>query len=265
MPSPLLVALAAMPGAVSFSPPLDVPLAYVATETHNDAGVARSFRSERRLLFRKAANGFVAEVTLLGSDSGAEDDIAGMFAKALGAFEGRPVRIQLDRTGAVTAVENRDALWEQLCAAIAAMAPTGKAKHAQAIAGALRKLPAEARTAMLGSLVAPLIAGDEAALTPGSETAASIRTRPPAGAPITIPTTRRVTTAAGGLLAIDVRAEADIPASSGHAPAHLAIARDRLVDPRTGLVTRTEETRRIELDAGTVSVVQTTATLAKVL
>jgi hypothetical protein len=115
-----------------------VPLAYVATETRDDAGVERSFRSERRLGFRKDGNGFVAEVTLLHSDSEAEDR-----SKI-------DLRIHLDRTGGVTSVENRDALWERLCAAIEDMAPARKTDHAHAIAAALRKLPPESQARIAG-------------------------------------------------------------------------------------------------------------------
>ncbi len=263
MVNPLLVMLAAVPGAVSFSPPLGVPLAYTATETRNDAGVERRFRSERQLVFRRAENGFVAEVTLTRADSAAADEVAGMFAAALGALEGRTIRIHLDRAGAVMSVEDGDALWERLLTALATMAPPGKAEHARALSAALRKLPPGARTAMLGSLVTPLIADDEAALTPGSKAAASIRARSPAGAPITIPATRHVSSTADGLLAIKTHAESDIPAPGGE-QAHLTIDRRRLIDPATGLVRRIEERRRIAFDNGMASTTQSVVTLAEV-
>ncbi|HVI99516.1 MAG TPA: hypothetical protein VM657_10680 [Sphingomonas sp.] len=233
--------------AARFAPPLDKPFAYVTVETRDDAGVERRFRSERRLVFHKEDGGYVATVTLLHAASGDGGDVGGMFAAALGALEGTPIRIHLDRAGKVTALDDRDVLWERLCTGFEAMAPDANAGRAHAIAAALRALPAGTRVAMLGSLVATVIGGGEAALAPGSEQAVSLKTRPPAGAPIAIPATQRVSIAPDGLIDIRTDAETDVPATGNQARAHLAIERHRLIDPATGLVRRSEETRRTTL------------------
>lgn len=227
-----------------FAPPLDTPFVYTTTETRRSGTRTLRFSARRRIVFRRDGDdGVIAELRFEHADHSADGGIGAMFARAFEALGDRPLRFHLDHDGAVTAIDDRDAVWDRLCAAIDGMGDTAaRRKSAQAIAAALGGLPVARREAMLASMIEPLIADDLAAMTPG-DTTASIPARTPTAPGATIPGRRHVARRADGTLSISVDADGDVlPPKSGGASVHVAISRRQQVDPVTGLVTSSRET-----------------------
>ena len=222
--------------AASFHPPLGVPLAYVSSEDRTIGGKTMHFESHRRITFTRIGDGFVATIRFERAADDAGGDVASMFQAAMASLAGRPVVLRLDAAGTVIAVDDAGATWTALCDAVARLPGTAsRREHATAFAAALRALPETQRAAMLGSLVAPLIAGDQALLAAGSSEPVEIRARPPIPRNITLKGTQTVTRDANGRLMLHVAAAGDTPIPDGTS-AHVAADRDRVVDPTTGLV-----------------------------
>jgi hypothetical protein len=229
----LLLAAAA---AAHFDPPLGTPLVYVSRESRVIGGKTMRFESHRRITFTRERDGFVATIAFDEANNDADGDVAAMFETAMASLSGRAVRLRLDPQGAVVAVENADAVWTTLCDAIAALpGDPGQRTRAADFAAALRTLPPKQRQKMLGSLVAPLVAGADAALAPGPAAPVTIHARPPAAPGAMLTGTQTVTRGADGKLDIHVSASGDVGAANG-ATAHVTADRERVIDPATGLV-----------------------------
>jgi len=226
--------------AATFNPPIGVPLAYVSREDRVIGGRALHFESRRRITFTREHDGFLATIRFEHAANDADGDVAAMFQAAMASLVDRPIVLHLDAAGTVTAVDDADATWRALCDAIAGLPGNDSQRaHAARFAAALRNLPAAQRAAMLGSLVAPLVAGDDAMLAPGSTQPISIRARPPLPRGTTLAGKQTVTRAADGRLALHASAHGDAPAPG--AAARVAADRDRVIDPATGLVMATHD------------------------
>lgn len=227
--------------ATAIHPPIGVPLAYVSREDRVLGGKALHFESHRSITFARDGDGFVATIRFEHAADDAGGDVAAMFQAAMASLADRPVTLRLDAAGTVIAVDDAEATWTALCDAVAQLPGTASQReHAAAFAGALRTLPEARRAAMLGSLVAPLIAGDQASLVPGSTQPAELHARPPMPRGTTLEGTQTVKRDADGRLALHVSAAGDAPAADG-ATAHILANRDRVVDPVTGLVLATHD------------------------
>lgn len=227
--------------AASIHPPIGVPLAYVSREDRMIGGKTLHFESHRRITFTRDGDGFVATIRFEHAADDAGSDVAAMFQAAMASLADRPLVLRLDAAGTVTAVDDAQATWTALCDAIARLPGTASQReHAAAFAAALRTLPEAQRAAMLGSLIAPLIAGDQASLASGSSQPAELRTRPPIPRNTTLKGAQTVTRDADGRLVLHVHATGEAPAADGTS-AHVAADRDRVVDPATGLVLATHD------------------------
>lgn len=255
-----VLALAAAP--VRFNPPLDEPLAYVSREDRVIGGRTLHFESHRRITFTREGGGFVATIRFERAANDAGDDVAAMFQAAMASLVDRPIVLHLDATGAVTSVDGADATWTSLCDAIAAL-PGNDSQRARAarFAAALRDLPGAQRVAMLGSLVAPLVAGADATLTPGSSQPISLRARPPLPPGAALTGDQKVTRGADGRLTLHATAAGDAPAAGGSA--HVTADRDRVIDPATGLVVTTHDHMAAAIGSETITA-DTRVTLAPV-
>jgi len=228
--------LLAATAAAHFDPPLGAPLVYVSREERVIGGKTMRFESHRRITFARDGRGFVATIRFDRADNDAGGDVAAMFEAAMGSLSGHAVRLRLDPQGDVVGIDDVEAVWTALCDAIAALpGDPGQRTRAASFAAALRTLPPAQRERMLASLVAPLVAGEDAALAPGPVTPITIRARPPAAAGATIAGTQTVTRESNGKLDIHLAASGDVAAAGG-ATAHVTADRERVIDPATGLV-----------------------------
>lgn len=131
-----------------FAPRVDVPYRLLRVQEHDDPRGRRRFDSERQVMFERSAGGYLARVSLTGTqDSGAGSDYALLTA----AMNGQPVMVELDRDGHLRQVRDLDAIWARLRIAIGAAAVGDEARlalwrvhdaattaqRAQAVAGVL--------------------------------------------------------------------------------------------------------------------------------
>lgn len=235
-----LVFAAAAASPAHFAPPIGVALTSVVTETRDLGGKHFSFSSTRRITFERDGDGFVALLTLDHTDQAPGAGPGAMFQAAMAGFAGRTIRLHLDAAGKLVGIDDLDALWAHFVARIAAMGDSaGRRQRAAAIAAALGRLPVAERQAMIGSLLGQVIAGDDAALAPGSDTPVAIAARPSPQGPMTLAGRQTVTRLADGRLDLHVDAAgtlADDPSG------RVSLSRDTVVDPVTGLVTARRET-----------------------
>lgn len=246
--------------AAAIHPPIGVPLSYVAREDRTIGGRTMHFESHRRIVFTRDGDGFVATVRFEHASDDAGGDVAAMFQAAMASLADRPVTLRLDAAGTVIAVDDAPATWAALCDAIARLPGTASQRgHAATFAGALRTLPAAQRAAMLGSLIAPLIAGDQASLVPGSTQPVEIHARPPIPRNATLKGTQTATRDAGGRLMLHLTATGE--AGDTGSDAQITDDRERLVDPATGLVLGAHDRMTATIDGDRVTT-DTRATLS---
>lgn len=255
------ILLAAQASAASFAPPLDRPLRAVTEATRTDAGTTRRFTNARRIVFRRAASGYLAEVTI---ESGApaadsDDDPAAMFRAGFARIAGRTVTLHLDPAGRVTTIGDQPALWQAFLDGIAALAPAGsgeldrkRAGRIRAILAALTALPPERQRATLASLVEPLVAADLAA----AGESPPLPVRLPAASPYgtaQLDGIRAVRRVAGKLEAV-VTADGAIALAGPDGPVQgrMSLETVRRVDPVSGLVAEERETRRTHAPDGSL-------------
>ncbi|MEP9361016.1 hypothetical protein [Sphingomonas sp. KR3-1] len=235
----LLAAIVLQASAVAFSPPLDVPLR-VASERREDT---RAYRLERQLRFVREGEGYRADVVLRAATGDTPDSSGTLYEAGYAALIGTPIRLHLDRAGAVTAVDDLPALWERFCARVAevaaarrVLAPADRARLAARIAMPLRALPAERQRAMFASLVSVAIADED--LTPGSRPV-TLPASSAFGSATPLDGTRTVTPLPGGLVRSTTRA----------ASATVTLERVLDIDPGTGLVMRNSKTVTVRAGA----------------
>jgi len=231
----LLAAIVLQASVALFSPPIDAPLRVVTERREDD----RLYRMERHLRFLREGEGYRAEV-MLRTATGDTGDVSGaLYEAGFGALAGHMLVFHLDRSGAVTAIDDMPALWERFCQRAAesaaerrSLAPSERQKLAARIATPLRALPPERQRAMLASFALAVIADE--AMTPGT-TPVRLPGRAIHGGATPLDGTRTVAALPDGRLRSTTSAAAE------------GVTLDRVteVDPRTGLVTRASKTLRI--------------------
>lgn len=242
--------------AATFAPPLDQPLRAVTETSRTDAGVARRFANARRIVFRRAATGYRAEVTIEPSPPATpgEDDPKAMFRAGFARIAGRTVVLHLDPARRVSAIEEQEAIWKAFLDGIAALAPPGtddldrrRAGQIRAILAALAPMPPDRQRATLATLVEPLIAADIAAT--GESPPRPVRV--PAGSAFgaaQLDGIRAVRRERDHLIvSVSATGEVTQRTPAGEATGRITLETARRVDPVTGLVMQSSDAVRIEL------------------
>lgn len=256
----ILVAAALLqvqPIAIRFAPPLDAPLRVTVERTDSGAG-ARRFAMDRLIRFTREGGGYRADVRVLTSAGSGPPPLGGMVEAGFAALRGIPIVLHLDPQGEVTDIEDMAALWERLCAGVAAVVarrpglePSERDALAARVAAPLRALPPDRQRALLGSLVTAAIAGDGPA-TPGT-TPIRLPGVSPFGQPVQLNGTRE-TRADGSTIVQRTQAAADLvlpaadqtPMRSGR----IVLEQRRTLDAGTGLLRASDETVRTRADDG---------------
>ena len=255
-----LAGLALAAAASAFAPPLGIPIRFDKTETRTLDGNELHFSLSARIVFTSDGDGFDAAMTFGQASDNAGGDISEMFQAAIGRLAGQTIRFRLDPTGAVTAIENRDAIWDALCTAMRRVGDTPDLnKRARAAADALSALPSDKRQALLGSMLAPVIAGPAGALTPASDAPVTLSARASDGSPVALAGQQTVSRNQNGDLFVSIHAAGDV-GTPPLAPVHVDIARTIDIDPRTGLVIQRSETTASTTGKSS-NIVESTSTL----
>lgn len=251
----MLIAAVQAPVATPVFHPVEAAIYRCDTsETRTAGGVAEHFHARRRIVFRRERGGYRAEMTIEAADqSGPQAGSA--FLAGNRAFFHQTVRVHLDATGTVTAVDDADALIERMAAGIAAAARTVTSPaRAAAMAAPLRALDTAQRRAMLGSPVADLIRLADLSRPDGTRTVV-LPARMSAAAGQTLPGTETVrhdadavsvATHGAGPIAVG---GAMVPAT-GIATGTIVVDTLRRVDPATALVVESRSTRVITTASG---------------
>lgn len=196
----LLAPLAVQVAVPGFAPPLGRPLSYTVSEVRQQGTTLQRFVIERRVTFSAAADGFVATVDTL-SVTGDAGQAGKMFEAMTRSMIGRRVILHLDRAGKVVTVDDLDAVWDaQLTAMTTMPAPAA----VTSLLAPLRSLSPAAKTARVGDMIAPLIAGDP--ITPTPSRTITLPARGPDGTQAMLAGTERVDAAADGMLLFERRA-----------------------------------------------------------
>ncbi len=158
LPPPVIEAVV----ADGFAPRIDAPYRYRIEQVRDEAGVPRRYVTDRTIVFRRTPGGLVAELTITAVDGGLATGPGALFERAFAGLRGRMIRYRLSPGGTVTAVEDRAALWQALGDAVLAQAGDDPARLAIArrLVAPLRAMPEPAQVAMLGSMLATVIAAD---------------------------------------------------------------------------------------------------------
>lgn len=152
----------------AFHPRENAPYRYDVTEKRTADGVSRWFRATRSVVFHRVPDGYEAIVTLQRTEHGAGVGVGAMFETAMAALRDRPIRYHIDAAGHVTSVADADALVALIADAIERGAAntrerTGTAPDARALSAPLRNATPERKTAMLLSMLQPLLFAETAA------------------------------------------------------------------------------------------------------
>ena len=242
LPAAQVVAPAPAAAPVTFAPPLDRTLHVLFHEERVQAGVTRRYELERQLVFRRDGASWIAEMTLMRVWQDVGGAAGQRFEAAAGALKGRVVRLHLAADGTVRAIDQEDELWAMTLAGIVGAAGVARADGAAAAAAmtrdptaALAGLPREQRRTMLAMPLASIIARER---------------RPvPGSGPVTLAGgivagrqlsgTRTVTIGGDGLAHVTLHA-----AITGGADP-VALDREQVIDPGSGLVVDMRETQAI--------------------
>ncbi len=242
LPPPVAVEVAE---ATGFAPQPGVPYRYRIEQERDEAGATRRYATERSILFRRAPGGWVAEMTITAVDGSLSTGPGALFERAFAGLRGQPIRYRLNPRGEVVDIEDRDALWQRLIDAVKAAAGDDPVNQATAtrLAAPLAAMPQPQRIAMLGSMLATVLAPEVARRGPSPERAIRRPGAGPHGAGAELTGTER-TMAAGDLL-VEQRRLSGTVAASGDAAGTRDSDLTRSVDPRTGLVVTQRETIRL--------------------
>lgn len=254
-PSPpvLEIAAPAPATAIAFAPPLDLALHYVVTEERGSGAAMRRFRSQRHVTFRRIDDGYEALVVLNTSDQSGAQGPGDLFMAAMGSLHGMAISFRIDRQGRIVAVPDQARHWAAICDAIDTMAPPRDRPAAaiRSIAAPLRALPPDRVTAILGSMLQPLLIDPQAGAPTLRKRPVSAPARGPGGEAVTLTGEEDVVPRADGLrdivttLAGDVVAAA--PGGGTRALGRIEITGLRRHDPATGLIVHTRRTRTTRL------------------
>lgn len=260
-----LVAAALIQTATLFAPPLDQPLHVVTERVQTEGSDIRRYTATREIRFLRDGTGYRAEVTLGTASAEGPGDSDDLFESAFAAMAGRTIRFRLDGSGAVIAVDEREAVWAALCDAIIGVAlarrATGNAAERAAtterIATPLRAMPAERQQAILASLIVNLI--ETRPLTAGT-TPVRLPGRSPLGGSAMLDGTETVARE-GTALRVERRSSGRVAVPGSTDSALLTSRTTRVIDPLSGLVRSATERVETRL-GGRVQVVTTTARIA---
>jgi len=138
-------------------------------QVSSEGGRTRPFVAERRVVFRRADDGLVAEVTLVRLDAQAEAEIVRNYRLATGGLLDHPVRFRL-MDGRITAVDDADATWAAFLAPFKRIVPPSDRSIPDTArpGAALAALPPQRRTAMLAGALQPLLGNVDASLEEGT-------------------------------------------------------------------------------------------------
>ncbi len=234
----LLSLLAGGAAQARFAPALDVPYRLVRVqEHHDDRDGVRRFESERRIVFTRRGDGYLARMTLIATqDSRSGSDYA-MLATAL---NGRAIDVELDRGGHLLRINDLDAIWARLRAAI------GTAATRDDLRLTLWRVHDAATTAqrvqVVAGVLSMVLAPDDTGRRPGTRTV----TLPPVGAvqpPLPMNGTETVRVSGR-------RVSVTVSAAGKDGGTAISLARSSVVDRRSGLVTQQHDDQRV--DAGVV-------------
>ncbi len=258
------VTIAASPGEPRLAPPEGQKFRHVIVEDRDDGAIHRRFTSERIIEFHATETGYVAQVTII-HNSGSAGRAGAMFVAAADGLRGRPIRLNLNRDGAVVSIEDESAIWEALCRSIDSAGGDARSQKPSALGytSVLRNLPADRRRAMIASLIGPLIAGQVA---PKGEHAILLPAQGMDGAPTTLSGSEIMRVGSDGTIINETNAAGTLAAPGG--VAHISVAIRQQIDPRTGLVMKASEIRDswIGEDRGTAhNIAATTSTLAPIV
>jgi hypothetical protein len=243
--------LLAAQAAPVFAPPLDRSLT-MTTETLRSAGPAtRRFVARRTILFSATPDGYRVAITLDTAAPGETDsDPEGLLRAGFAGLAGRTVVLQLDRTGAVTGVDDLQAVWGAVTKGMGAMAPTGtdpatqaRAARVRAIVATLAAQPEAAQRRMIASLVTPLIAPElvTEAATPAPPRAVRVPATSIYGQ-TELDGLRAVQSRPDGIeVSVSATGPVAVTTPEGKASATITLETLRRIDPHTGLVIESRE------------------------
>lgn len=228
-----------------FAPALDRPYRYRIEQERDEAGATRRYATERTILFRRAEGGYLAEMIITAVDGGLATGPGALFERAFAGLRGQTIRYRLSARGEVVDIEDRDALWQRLVDAVIAAAgddPTNRATAGR-LAAPLAAIPRPQRIAMLGSMLATVLAPD--VVRSGASPERRIRQQgvAPHGAGGALTGTER-TFVQGDMLVEQRNLTGDV-ALPGGTTGQRQSELTRTVDPATGLVVTQRETIRL--------------------
>lgn len=226
-------------------------------ERRDDRGVQR-FTSERRLVFHPSEDRIALDLSVISSTAPPGGPGA-MFTAAMAGLKGRTIRFLLDADGTVTGVDDEEALWNAMCAAVdhAANATvpgsTARTRAARAMAATFRSLPPERRRAMLTSMAAPALADETTDQQREADSAITLPARSPAGTTAHIPGRKSVRLVDDRTMTVTTTAEGDVAAldAASTGTAHIKVSITRTIDRVAGLVLESREERETTIGSGT--------------
>ncbi|GAA4760521.1 hypothetical protein GCM10023219_00210 [Stakelama sediminis] len=250
-----------------FAPPLDRTLIY-RTETRFRFGTEHnSVHLVRRIVFHRAQNGYVAEMTLTDAGGTAHDKRSALFAAGVRPLTGSVIRYHLDAGGKILSVEDRAELWRRFCDGIVSRfdgVESPRKADAPAIRARMLALSPAQQRMMLGSLLSS--AYDVAATARGVHPTEDV-SRPTLSyerQKAALTGTRR-SWMDGKLLTVETSVSGDLrtPDKTGHpVDAHLIITTQQEIDPATALIVRRTNTKTTAID-GLEQVETTVATVSE--
>jgi hypothetical protein len=245
-----LLQVAAVP---VFAPPLDTPLR-VVTERVETGASPRRFRMERLVRFAPEAEGYRAEVVILAIAGDTPEASGALYEAGFGSLAGRMLVFHLDRAGRVAAIEDMTGIWARICRGVADNAaarrnlpPADRAALTQRLEMPLLALPADRQRALIGSLVAALIA--EEAAEPAGTRPVRIPGALPFGGAVTMEGQRVLSSAGDARMRSVTRAsapEGDAPARAGRVEVEMR----REYDSQSGLLTQSIDTTSTRVGTG---------------
>ncbi|MDJ0276720.1 hypothetical protein QLH51_07925 [Sphingomonas sp. 2R-10] len=243
--------------ATGFAPALDTAYRYHIEQQRDEAGVARRYTTDRTIRFRRMVDGLVAEMVIDTVDGSLSDGPGAMFERAFATLRGRPIRYTLSDRGEVTGVVDRAGVWSALVDAIAAQAGTDPARAAmlQRLTAPLRAMTERQQVAMLGSMLANVLAPDIVRRGVQPERAIRRPGTPPFGTDTDVTGSERVHAEGRDLIA-EERLAGTIPATGGRPTGRRTSTVSRTVDATTGLIVR--QTSTVRIDSGDATSIATT-------
>lgn len=147
--------------SVGFAPPVDHDFLYRIDQHRPVEGRDCLFSATRALRFERAGDVYILHMTLRALDSDAPASGAEPYRAALTPLLGIEHRFRIDTSGRIVALDNIDAVWTQVQAALQKMidtmgADSPRGRAANNVLTLFSGLPPEGRLALLAGEVQPL-------------------------------------------------------------------------------------------------------------